>query len=1173
MRFRALISCAVALSCARPGPDSPPTPAEAKRPLWVATATQPATSHRSALLLPSGQVLAVTGLTSEQFDPATGAWGLGPAPSQPLNGTVLALWAGLAVAVDGTHAEVLDGPSWVVLGPLAVSRVGSAAVSLSDGGLLVVGGIGAAGTALEQLKADGGWSSLAPSSLPHFAHTATLMPDGTVVVLGPENAAERFSPATGGWAPLANPGHAGHTASLLPSGELLLVSDAGAERYAPSTGVRVGVPGLRVVRVRHSAVALPSGDVLVTGGAGLAAAESAERYVAALDRFVAAGCLDTPRSSHAGVVLLDGGVLLTGGVGLDGGALARSEQLDVSVGLLAQGQACARDCQCATGFCVDGICCDSACAGGPCLGCATGTCTLASTATVCRAATGVCDAEERCTGADAGCPPDALRDAGASCRVSSGACDVADVCTGSSALCLDALADAGTPCRASTGTCDVAEVCTGSSAACPADALRDAGVVCRGPVAVCDFAEVCTGASAACPGDTYLPMGTVCRAVDAGCDVAEACTGTSPNCPGDGVAAPGVTCRPSAGPCDVVEVCLGGRTCPPDAFRDAGVSCRASAGVCDVADSCTGASAQCADALADAGTPCRASAGACDLAEACTGVLPTCPPDFRRSANEVCRGAAGVCDREERCDGAAAVCPVDAVEPATMLCRGSAGACDLAEHCDGIAGSCPPDLLAPATEVCRAAAGACDVAESCTGDAGTCPADGLQQEGFVCRMSAGSCDVAETCSGLVAQCPADGFVAAASVCRPREADCDVEEQCRGAAPECPADDRGTCDQPKRYVGWSCASAEGLPLLLLALLFMKRPLSPRRGEGQGEGKARASQSAALVVLLIGTAASTASAEAPVTSDFSIRLSAAFLRDLTAPRIGGELGANVSITPRFDAAVAVSLGRAPGARAGVTWHLKDDGEWVRPFVQARAILHPVPEGIAGGAGAWAGIFVPAGPGRVQAGGLFEAYVGPGGYVPWAAFVTAGYELDIYRRIERAGLKPASEVELTTVAPLQTPEPVPEPGPPPLAELPPELDVADAPPKSAGDERTRVVTRVSVAKDLVYFDERKTSWVSKSDATVLKVIDVLKRYPQLQRVEISGHADDGDTDDECMTLSLKRAERVLHELLAAGVEPTRLTAKGYGKTKNRVPVKAPARKREPNRRVDFTVLQEAW
>ncbi|MBL8954569.1 MAG: OmpA family protein [Myxococcaceae bacterium] len=317
------------------------------------------------------------------------------------------------------------------------------------------------------------------------------------------------------------------------------------------------------------------------------------------------------------------------------------------------------------------------------------------------------------------------------------------------------------------------------------------------------------------------------------------------------------------------------------------------------------------------------------------------------------------------------------------------------------------------------------------------------------------------------------------------------------------------------------------------------------------------------------------DAPITSYLAVRLSGSFLRDVTASRIGGELGGNISITPRFDFALAVSIGSAPGARAGVTWHLKDDGEWVRPFVQARGIFHPVREGMAGGAGVWAGVYVPAGPGRVHAGGIFEGYLGPPGYVPWAAFIAFGYELDLIERIERAGVRPTTELEGTTVPPLKEPQPVPLPAPPPLAPMPKELDVVEkpAPAPAPPEERTRVVTRVSLARDLVYFDERKTSWVAKSDATVRKLIDVLKRYPQIERVEVQGHADDADTDDECLALSLKRAERVMAELLSAGIEPTRLTAKGYGRTKNRVPIKAPARKREPNRRVELNVLQEAW
>jgi len=53
----------------------------------------------------------------------------------------------------------------------------------------------------------------------------------------------------------------------------------------------------------------------------------------------------------------------------------------------------------------------------------------------------------------------------------------------------------------------------------------------------------------------------------------------------------------------------------------------------------------------------------------------------------------------------------------------------------------------------------------------------------------------------------------------------------------------------------------------------------------------------------------------------------------------------------------------------------------------------------------------------------------------------------------------------------------------------------------------------------------------------------------------------------------EEIAHRLKEAAESGELGAAKGYGKLKNRVPTTGPARKREQNRRVDFTVLQEAW
>jgi outer membrane protein OmpA-like peptidoglycan-associated protein len=311
---------------------------------------------------------------------------------------------------------------------------------------------------------------------------------------------------------------------------------------------------------------------------------------------------------------------------------------------------------------------------------------------------------------------------------------------------------------------------------------------------------------------------------------------------------------------------------------------------------------------------------------------------------------------------------------------------------------------------------------------------------------------------------------------------------------------------------------------------------------------------------------ARAEPPVTSDFSVRANASVLRDLLGSQVGAEVGANVSLTPRFDVAAAASLGSRVGGRFGVTWHLRDDGEWVRPFVQARALLHSAPDGVAAGGGAWAGLFVPLGPGRIQAGALFEAYGGPKSYVPYDAFVTLGYELDIFRRVERQGIKPGA-VEAPPPAQVVQAQPAPQPAPPEPAPAPPPAAVPTA---AAAAEPTRVVTRINFSRDVITFDERRAAWDIKADAVVRRVAETLKRYPSLKRVEVAGHADDGDDEAQCLKISVKRSDAVVKALVAAGVAPERLVSKGYGNTRPKVSTKGPARKREQNRRVDFTVLE---
>ena len=86
---------------------------------------------------------------------------------------------------------------------------------------------------------------------------------------------------------------------------------------------------------------------------------------------------------------------------------------------------------------------------------------------------------------------------------------------------------------------------------------------------------------------------------------------------------------------------------------------------------------------------------------------------------------------------------------------------------------------------------------------------------------------------------------------------------------------------------------------------------------------------------------------------------------------------------------------------------------------------------------------------------------------------------------------------------------------------------------------------------------------------VVRVLLREPTLLRLEVQGHTDNVGSDKVNLTLSQERAEAVVSYLVAAGVEPSRLVAKGYGEMAPMFTNKT-AKGRDQNRRVQFLILE---
>lgn len=166
---------------------------------------------------------------------------------------------------------------------------------------------------------------------PRSGHTATLLPDGRVLIAGGMRrnqnfykAAELYDPSTGKFEPTGemSTGRVGQIAVLLSTGKVLIaggwVGQGGtdsAELYDSSTGKFTAISKMTVRRGRPSATVLPNGDVLIAGGEERdnESLASAEIFHVKTLSFQSTGSMHHARISHTATLLDDGRVLVVGG--------------------------------------------------------------------------------------------------------------------------------------------------------------------------------------------------------------------------------------------------------------------------------------------------------------------------------------------------------------------------------------------------------------------------------------------------------------------------------------------------------------------------------------------------------------------------------------------------------------------------------------------------------------------------------------------------------------------------------------------------------------------------------------------------------------------------------------------------------------------------------------------
>jgi Protein of unknown function (DUF3443)/Kelch motif len=373
--FKMSVSGSGSLTAGTPTPSPTPTPTPSTTPTPTPAPTIAPTAAGDVFLLGGYAALpviydpaAATANTSGTFDAFAGGVGSGLLPENYQsvalpNGQIL-----IAGGDDGSNAfsnAYIYDPSAQTVTPttsMNQARTQFTLTLLNSGQVLAVGGSDvwvntgnlSSGGGSETLSSaeiydppSKTWTEAAPMSVARLAHTATLMPDGTVMIVGglTDNSSssgytlaqdyEFFTPPTGGesegsWAPnsisLSSVPRFNHSAVLLDDGTVLVVGgEATASpsatipapvHYFPGSNFWSTVQPEKTPRYRDAVTKLADGEVLVAGGINSSGSllNTAETFNPSGSVWTAVtGTLPNAASGQVATLMRDGRVIIAGG--------------------------------------------------------------------------------------------------------------------------------------------------------------------------------------------------------------------------------------------------------------------------------------------------------------------------------------------------------------------------------------------------------------------------------------------------------------------------------------------------------------------------------------------------------------------------------------------------------------------------------------------------------------------------------------------------------------------------------------------------------------------------------------------------------------------------------------------------------------------------------------------